>query len=111
MAMSVMPSPRCSFNVNGALLFVPSTWNPEGALVCGVEGVGVTGRGTDTGGLGGVVAGAFGLLLAGGMGVGLVVVLGLVLGGGLDFARGCCGALALCPTCPSRALVLLLVFS
>jgi len=84
--MSVMPSPRCSFNVNGALLFVPSTWNPEGALVCGFEGVGVTGRGTDTGGLGGVVAGAFGLLLAGVVDPGRLATFGLILAAGLDRA-------------------------
>src|SRR5271170_1755784 len=92
MAMSVMPSPRCSFNVNGALSFVPSTWKPEGALVCGFEGAGVTGRRTDTAGLGGVVAGVF-----------LVVV------AGLDLALGCGGDLALRLTVPPLDLVFALL--
>src|SRR5262249_6491888 len=95
MAMSVMPSPRCSFNVNGALSLVPSTWKPEGALVCGFEGAGVTGRGTDTAGLSGVVAGVFGLLLAGVLDLGNVAVFGSVLVAGLNLAAGCVGNLAL----------------
>src|ERR1700736_3328387 len=86
MAMSVMPSPRCSFNVNGALSFEPSTWKPEGALVRGFEGADVTGRGTDTAGLGGVVAGVLGLLLAGLLDLGMVAVFGLILVAGLDLA-------------------------
>src|SRR6476661_7436274 len=107
MAMSVMPSPRCSFNVNGALSFVPSTWKPEGALVCGFEGAGVTGRGTDTAGLGGVVADVLGLLLAG------VLDLGLVFVASLELALGCDGDLALRLTVPALDLVfaLLLVFA
>ena len=58
-----MPSPRCSFNVNGALPLVPSTWKPEGALACGFEAAGIAGRGTETAGLGGVVAGALGFVI------------------------------------------------
>ena len=81
-----MPSPRCSFNVNGALLFVPSTWKAEEALVCGFEGAGVTGRGNDTAGLDGVAAGVFGLSLAGVLDSGNVVLFGLVLVTGLDLA-------------------------
>ncbi len=83
-----MPSPRCSFNVNGALLFVPSTWKPEGALACGFEGAGVAGRGTETAGLGGVVAGALGLFLASVLGLGRVAVFGLVLATGFVLAAG-----------------------
>src|SRR5262249_61373850 len=96
MARRVMPSPRCSFNGNGALLFVPSTWKPEGALVCGFEGVGVTGRGTDTGGLGGVVAGGFGLLLGGVLELGLILVFGLGLGAGFGLGGGLGGGIGLC---------------
>src|SRR5258708_1937479 len=88
MATSVMPSPRCSFNVNGALPFVPSTWKPEGALACGFVGAGVAGRGTETAGLGGVVAGALGLLLASVLDLGRVAVFGLVLAAGLDLVAG-----------------------
>ncbi|MGO9108206.1 MAG: hypothetical protein ACLP9L_03140 [Thermoguttaceae bacterium] len=107
-----MPSPRCSFNVNGALSFVPSTWKPEGALVCGFEGAGVTGRRTDTAGLGDVVAGVLGLLLAGVLDLGKVAVFGLVFVAGLDPALGCDGALALLLTVPALDLVaLLLVFA
>jgi hypothetical protein len=81
-----MPSPRCSFNVNGALSFVPSTWKPEGALACGFEAAGVAGRGTETAALGRVVAGALGLLLASVLDLGGVAVFGLVLAAGLDLA-------------------------
>src|SRR5260370_5303763 len=88
MATSVMTSPRCSFNVNGALPFVPSTWKPEGALACGFEGAGVAGRGAETAGLGGVVAGALGLLLASVLDLGRVAVFGLVLAAGLDLVAG-----------------------
>jgi hypothetical protein len=111
--MSVMPSPRCSFNVNGALSFEPSTWKPEGALVCGFEGAGVTGRGTDTAGLGGVVAGDLGLLLAGLLDLGMVAVFGLILVAGLDLASDCDGDLALRLIVPALDLVfaLLLVFA
>jgi hypothetical protein len=83
-------------------LFVPSTWNPEGALVCGFEGAGVVGR------LGGVVAGGFGLREPG-----LIVILGLVLVAGLDLAEGCDGDLALRLTVRALDLVfaLLLMFA
>src|SRR6516164_8244923 len=113
MAMSVMPSPRCSFNVNGALSFVPSTWKPEGALVCGFEEAAVTGRGTDTAGVGGVVSAVFGLLWAGVLALGTVAVLGLVLVAGLDLALGCDGDLTFRLTIPAVDLVfaLLLVFA
>jgi len=75
--------------------------------------MGVTGRGTDTGGLGGVVAGVFGLLLAGVLKLGLIVVFGLVLVAGLGLAEGCDGDLALRLTVPALDLVfaLLLVFA
>ena len=104
-----MPSPRCSFNVNGALSFEPSTWKPEGALVCGFEGAGVTGRGTDTAGLGGVVAGVLGLLLAGLCDLGMVAVFGLILVAGLDLALDCDGDLRL--IVPALVFALLLVFA
>jgi hypothetical protein len=111
MAMSVMPSPRCSFNVKGALSFVPSTWKPEGALVCGFGGAGVTDRRTDAAGLGNVVVGVLGVLLAGVLDLGMVAVFGLVLVAGLDPALGSDGDLALRPTFPVPDLVaLLLVF-
>ena len=83
-----MPSPRCNFNVNVALPLVPSTWKPEGVLACGFEGAGVAGRGTETAGLGGVVAGALDLLLASVLDLGRVAVFGLVLAAGLDLVAG-----------------------
>src|SRR5580692_6048738 len=88
MARSVMPSPRCSFNVNGALPLVPSTWKPEGALACGFEAAGVAGRGTEAASLGGVVAGVLGFALAGVLELGGVVVFpaGLDLVAGFDLA-------------------------
>ncbi|WP_298240441.1 hypothetical protein [uncultured Bradyrhizobium sp.] len=52
-----MPSPRCSFNENGALALVPTTWNPDGAPGDGFEGAGggeVTGGDVEAGGLGDV---------------------------------------------------------
>ena len=75
--------------------------------------MGVTGRGTDTGGLGGVAAGVFGLLLAGVLELGLIVVFGLVLVASLGLAEGCDGGLALRLTVPALDLVfaLLLVFA
>src|SRR5262245_43524119 len=113
MAMRVMPSPRCSFNVNGALSFVPSTWKPDGALVCGFKGAGVAGRGTDTAGLDGVAAGVFGLLLADVLDLGTVEVFGLVLVAGFDLTVGCDRDWALRLTVPALDLVfdLLLVFA
>src|SRR5262245_62121820 len=72
MAMRVMPSPRCSFNVNGALSLVPATWKPDGALVCGFAGAGVTSCGAGAAGAGRVTAGVAGLRLAGVLGRGVV---------------------------------------
>ena len=87
-----MPSPRCSFNVNGALGFVPSTWKPEGACTCRFEGTELDGPGAATAGRGCVVVGALGLLLADPLGLGEVVgsdlATGLDLAAGLDLATG-----------------------
>jgi hypothetical protein len=77
MAMSVMPSPRCSFNVNDALSLVPTTSKPEAAFVCGFEGGGVTGRGTGTDGFGGVTAGVVADVVADVVGLLLTDVLDL----------------------------------
>ena len=88
---------------------MPSTLKPEGALVCRFEGAGVTGRGTDTTGFDGVVAGVFGLLLAGDLDLDNVAVFGLVLVAGLALAAGCGGDLALRPTVPALDLVFALL--
>src|SRR5665213_2925676 len=84
MATSVMPSPRCSFNVNSALALVPSTWKPDAAPAGGFEVAGVAGRATGTAGVDGVVTGALGLRLA----LGRIAVFRLVFAAGLGFAAG-----------------------
>src|SRR5690242_8027965 len=85
MPISVMPSPRCSFNVNSALLFVPTTSKPEDVPVCGLAGAGVAGAGADTTGFGVVAAGDLGLCGAGVVGV-VFAAFGRVLLAGLAFA-------------------------
>jgi hypothetical protein len=90
---------------------VPSTWKPEGALACGFEGAGVAGRGTETAGLGGVVAGALGLVFVGVLDLGRVAVFGLVLAAGLDLAFRDGDLVCLTVLALDLAFALLLVFA